>query len=498
MPSNASLSISSLVSVSASLAAQATQAQSTQTMLVLGSSPVIDPVTRMLSFPSLTAVAQLFGSNAPETAWATDWFNQSPQPTSLNIGRWAQSATSGQLIGSPLLPSILLISTWTPITDGGFHITVDGGGPQNVIGLNFSGASNLNGVAAVIQAVLTGATIVWNAINGNFVVTSDTTGASSTVSFATAPTGGGVTDISSMLGLTAASSGAFQAPGIVAETALAAVTIFDNTFGQQWYGLSIIGAADADHLAVQAFIAASINKHFYWTSTQETGVLVATDTSDIAYALKAANLAKGAVQYNGSSPYSAASLAGRILTVDYSGSNTAIALMYQQEPGITPDTLNALQLANLLAKNCNAFLAYNNGASIIQPGICSNGQWIDTVIGADALVLAIQTGVFNLLYTSTTKVGQDDPGMHQIKVTIETFLAQFKTNGYIAPGIWNSAGFGSLKQGDTLTKGYYVYQPPIALQSEGQRDARISVPFQIAAKLKGAVQTVDVFITLNN
>lgn len=499
---NPSLSISPLINVTASLEQAAVQAESIQTLLMLSNSPVIDVVTRMETFNSATEVATYFGSNSPEAAAAAIWFSQSPQPLSLNIGRWAKTASSGQLFGASLTPTQQTIATWQAVIDGGFDITIDGGAATLVTGLDFAAAGNLNAVAALIQAALTGATCVWNALTESFIITSTTTGATSTVSFATSPAGG-TTDISAMLGMRSTSLGAYQANGIAAESALAAVTIFDENFGQQWYALNILGAVDADHEVVGPFLAASSNKHFYWVSTQEAAILVPTSTTDIAYVLQQAKTPKTAVQFNGNSPYSALSLAARILTVDYTGSKTALNLMYKQEPGILPDNLTSLQLASLLAKNCNGFLAYNNGASIIQPGICSDGNWIDTIIGADALTLAIQTAVFNLLYTSTTKVPQTDAGMHQIKVTIEQVLAQFAANGFIAPGVWNGPLFGSLQPSSdgtppTLTKGYYVYQPPIASQSQGTRSARISVPFQVAVKLAGAVQTVDVAITLEN
>jgi hypothetical protein len=500
MPNNASLSISSLVQVTASLAAAATQAQSTKSMLVLVDDPTIDVTTRIQNFTSALAVAQQCGGNSVAAAAAATWFDQVPQPQSLSLGRWVQTASHGQLIGAPLTPAQQLIATWQAITDGGFSITIDGGVAQHLTGLNFSGAANLNGVAGVIQAVLTGATIVFNPIEGNFVVTSDTTGATSTVTFAAAPTGGGVTDISAMLGLTnAAGSGAFLSPGIAAESALSAVTLFDTNFGQQFYGLAVAGAADADHTAIAVFIAASSNKHFYWVSTQETGVLVANDTTDIAFLLKQANVGQVAVEYNGSSIYSAISLAGLMMTVDYAGSNTVRNAMYGQEPGITGDSINATQLAALLAKNANGFVQYNNGTSIVQPGICSNGTFIDTVIGKDALTIDIQADVFNLFLT--THVPQDDAGNHMIKAVIEKRLSQYAANGYIAPGTWNGPLFGSLQNNadgtpPTLSTGYYVFQPPIASQPANQRAQRISVPFQIAVNLAGAVQTVNVLITL--
>ena len=500
MPNNASLPISLLVNVTASVAAAATQAENTQSMLILLNEPTIDVVTRIQEFESAEDVALQCGANSAAAAAATEWFDQVPQPTSLKLGRWAQTASSGQLFGAPLSAIEQAIATWQAITDGGLNIAIDGGAAQNITTLNFAGAANMNGVAAVIGAHLTGATIVWDAISQNFVVTSATTGATSTVAFATAPTGGGVTDISSMLGLRSTSSGAYEANGIAAETALEAVTLFDTQFGQQWYGLSIVGAADADHEAVGPFLAASSNPHFYWVSTQEAGVLVAATTTDIAYILQQANVGNVAVQYNGNSPYSSISLAALMLTVNYSGNNTVRAAMYGQEPGITPDTINPTQRASLIGKNCNGFLAYSNGAAIVEPGICSNGMWIDTAVGKDALRLALQADIFNLFLT--THVPQSDAGMHMIKVVIEKRLKQFVDNGFITPGVWNGPLFGSLQlnadgSNPLLSSGYYVYAPPLASQASNQRAQRISVPIQIAVNLAGAVQTVNVAITLS-
>ena len=108
-----------------------------------------------------------------------------------------------------------------------------------------------------------------------------------------------------------------------------------------------------------------------------------------------------------------------------------------------------------------------------------------------------RTDVYNLLYTSPTKVPQTDAGNQLIASVIEAACEAAVNNGYLAPGVWNSAGFGAVKQGDTLSKGYYVYAPAIATQSQADREARKAVPFQVAAKEAGAIHTVDVLVTVN-
>lgn len=331
---------------------------------------------------------------------------------------------------------------------------------------------------------------------GGDALTLAKTGANLSVSAATM-SGGTATDISGMMAGLSTSSGAYFANGIDAETATAAATLFDSQFGQTWYALTMPQAVDADQLNVAAYVEGSNNKHLLGVSTQEAGVLSSISTTDIAYELKALGYNRSMVQYSSSNAYAVCSLFGRALTVNYNGNSTVINLMYKQEPGIVAESLTETQIDALEGKNCNVFVAYNNNTAIIEPGKMSSGNYIDEMTGTDWLALTIQTAEYNLLYTSTTKIPQTDAGMHLLAVTAEAVLAQGVANGLLAPGVWNSGGFGSLNQGDYLAKGFYVYAPPVALQLQADREARKSVPIQIAAKLAGAVDTVDITINVN-
>lgn len=491
------LSINRLVNVSVNLSPKAAQMQNISTMLILGSSSIIDTVERYRSYTSIDGVAADFGTSAPEYLSALLWFQQTPQPTTLQIGRWAKTATNGTLRGATLPAASQLIATWNTIANGGIVITVDGT-VRTLTALNFSAQTNLNGVASVIQTALaalaTGSTVVWNSNFSRFEVTSGTTGATSTVAFATAGTG---TDIATLTGLTAASSGAYAVTGQVLETAVAAVTLFDQNFGQNWYGLTVLGTLDADTLAIAAYIEAGTNKHIFGVSTQVAGTLSSVDTTCIAYQLAQLKYKRTVTQYSSSSAYAVASLLGRILTTDYNANSTVITLMYKQEPGIVAETLNVTQITALEAKNCNVFVAYNNSTAIIEPGVVASGDFLDIITGTDWLALDIQTSVYNLLYLSPTKIPQTDAGNQMIVTTIESVCSQGVINGLLAPGIWQSNGFGGLNSGDFMPKGFYVYAPPIASQNIADRSARKSVPIQVAVKLAGAIHTVSVLINVN-
>lgn len=492
--SQSALPLSLLVAVNVILTAAGAQAQSLSNALVLGSSDVIDTTQRLRQYPTLTAVSQDFGNNTPEYLSAVLWFGQAPQPTNLCIGRWAQTATKGRLQGGALPTTIL--ATLQAIINGGFHITIDAGSPTNITGLNFAADNTLNACAATIQAALTGATCTFSATQNAFLIESATTGATSAISFLTAPTAG--TDISSVLNMSnTPGNGAYAVAGIAAESALSAVQTLDNQFPGLWYGLVVPGAADADHEVIAPYIEGASTKHVYGITSSEAGILSSVSTTDIAYIVNLAGYNRSFVEYSSTNPYASASVLGRLLTVDYGGDDTVLTMMYKQLPGVTPEVLSATQLAALLAKKANVYVTYNNGVSIFQNGSMASGLFMDEITDIDALAVSIGTDVFNLFFTTTTKIPQTDPGNHKVATVIEGDCAQAVTNGTLAPGQWNAPGFGALKQGDLLPQGFYVYAPAISSQSQGDRAARKSVSFQVACKLAGAIHNVLITMTVN-
>lgn len=495
------LPISGLVNVQVSIAASATQAQNTTSLLLLTNNQAIDTKQRLMAFSSLSEVGVTFGTDSTEYNSAALWFGQQPSPTELLIGKWALTPTSGKLVGAPLSEAEQAMTVWTAVTAGTFKIGANGFPAVTVTGLDFAGQTNLNGVATVINNGLTvaGAQVTCKWTGNNFTFTSATNGATSAVLPIDPISPADPNDIAGLLNCESTDQGCYSVSGIAAESAADAVSIFDLEFGYQWYGLVIPEAQDADHIEVaQAIQASTSTKHFYGITTQNPASLDGTSTTDLAYQLSQMAINKAAIQYSSSSPYAVVSMLGRILTTDYSQNSSVITLMYKQEPGVTAEYLNRTQLEALLMKNCNVFVAYQGGALIIQPGTtCSTNQFIDTIVGLDNLAIDLQTALFNLLYTSTTKIPQTDAGMNQLCGAAETVLLDYVDNGLLAPGTWTAAGFAALKTGSFVEKGYYIYCPPIAKQSQADRAARMAGPMKIAVKLAGAIHTVDATIDVN-
>lgn len=497
MPTS-TLPISRLINVGVSLSGAAAQSQSLNNLLILTDSTVIDPVARLRTYNTLSGVATDFGTTAEAYKAAALWFAQSPQPTSVQIGRWVQAASAAQLFCAPLTTAQQAISLFTAAgATSGFSITVNGV-VQHLGTVNLSAVTTLNGVATAINLVLINATCAWNASLSCFVFTTTTTGPTATITVLSAPTAG--TDISGLLGGTASTtSGIYVSPGLASETALAAAALFDAQFGQKYFGLTFASTltVDADHQAVAAYTEAGTNYHYYGVTTNAAGTLLSSSTTDLAYLLQQAGYNRTFVQYSSTTPYAVVSALARILTTNYQGNNTVIDLSYKQEPSVTPEYLTTTQITAAEAKNANVFVAYNNNTAIIDMGNSCSGLPAALVIGSMAFAVDLQTALYNTLYGSSTKIPQTDEGNHTLATTIERIATQYVNNGFLGPGTWTSGGFGTLSTGDYLAKSYYLYTPPTALQSSASRAAGSSVAFQLAAKFSGAVRNVNLQVNVN-
>ena len=571
--------------------------------MVAGDSDVINGLERYRSFGTYEEVAEALGTEAPETKAAQAYFGQVPKPRQIMIGRWLRTATAALNLGGILTTSQQAVAAWRVISSGGVNLTIDGVA-HNLTGLDFTGVTNLNGVATVITSALSGAgTVTWD--GEKFVLESATTGdgvaASGTVTFAgnpadndtltlngvaitfksASPTGnqvligstkeataanlqaflnatanvsltvadyetvgavltityktvgtagnayslaessditlsganledgavastvgyataGAGTDISTMLKWTSTTNIAIV-PGYAAETPVECAAALANK-SNAWYGLMFQASTqptDDQSMDVSAFVEALDLKRIYGVTITNTNVLSALVTTDLASRQKDAGYKRSFCQYS-QNAYAVASMFGRAFSVNFNATRSTITLMYKQEPGIAAEDLDSNQANVLKDKRCNVFVAYNNDTSIIQYGVMSGPAWFDEIHGLDWFQDAVENACYNLMYTSATKIPQTDAGANQFVNAIAAVCEEAVNNGLVAPGTWTSSSeFGQLKMGDYLKTGYYIYAQPMALQSQADREARIAPPIQVAIKLAGAIQELDVIIDVN-
>jgi len=500
------LSVSQIVNVTVNMTPLPVPLRNFGALVIIGPTEgIIDVGERLRPYTTLDSIAADFGTTVPEYLAANLFFSQAPQPGFVYIGRWAQTATHGWLRGATLSTAQQSMTLWNAITAGSMTISIDGT-PHTLSNLNFASATNMNGIASIIQAALPGGTqVIWDASNHRFKVRGIVTGINGAVSYATA-TGGG-TDISGTAltprtGLSLAAGASTPVAGIAAETPVACLTAL-SLASNDWYGAMFAPTLSTDitdqqYIDSAALIEGLNPSRLFGITTMSATVPDITNSSDLASSLEALSYQHTTIQYSSSSAYAVAAMLGRAFTVDFTANNSMITLKFKQEPGVVAEFLSASQATALKNKNCNVFVNYNNNTAIIQEGVMCGGFFFDERQGLDWLQNNVQTTLYNILYTSTTKIPMTDPGMHVLVTGVESAMISGINNGLIAPGTWaTNSVFGTLVPNQFLDRGYYVFCPQISSISEAQRAARIAPTIQAAVKLAGAVHFANCIINVN-
>lgn len=477
-----------IVNVVVQVAAVAPAAPTFSRTLCIGSSTRLPVYDRLRLYNDMDGVAADFQSTDEEYRYAVKHFGQSPAPEELMIGRRLTSAFAGTLKSG--LRSTTL-GDYTAVTAGGFDISVDGTLRQ-VHGVNLSAATDMDDVAAAVQTALRAATSSTETVvfdGSSFVVTSATTGATSIINYAVAPTYAATTDLGTVMGLTAA-KGAIKAVGGAAEGVTDSLDALKKIDGS-WYGFSFTKEVDDDDL-LDASEWADANYKFHVITYSSPVAYDSGSSADLGARLKAAGYKRTLIQFSSTTDYAVASAAAKGFQVDYDQINSTITLEFKQEPGVVPEDLTASQYAALEAKNYCYLATVANGFVMIFNSKTPSGRWFDEVVNLDWFELDMQNNVFTALATSPTKVPQTDKGMEVLLQAAAKTCEKAIRNRLGAPGVWTHDGFGALETGDTLQQGYYLYAPPVASQSDADRAARKAPPIQGALIGAGAFHSVDI------
>lgn len=192
----------------------------------------------------------------------------------------------------------------------------------------------------------------------------------------------------------------------------------------------------------------------------------------------------------------AAAYLSRGLAVNYNGSKTTMTMNLKDLAGIVADTAISETILNQCAQaGADCFPSIEGLAKVISNKHA--GQYFDQVANSIWFVGALEIAYFNVLATSRTKIAQTDDDLGKAQKAIRKVCNQAVVNGYLAPGSWNSTDtFGNIDDFNRNIEefGYYLYQQPVAEQSQTDRANRIAPLLQIAGKEAGAVHTGAILV----
>lgn len=193
----------------------------------------------------------------------------------------------------------------------------------------------------------------------------------------------------------------------------------------------------------------------------------------------------------------AAAYASRLMSVDFSGSNTTLTMNLKQLVGIPAD----LGINETAAAQCQTVGVDFYALVATLPEVVSTGgnDYSDDVYNLTWMLGALQVATFNGLASTPTKIPQTESGMNTVKGFVTQVLQQAVNNGFLAPGAWTTTTFGNPTTliANVASYGYYVYSAPVALQTQAQRVSRTAPLIQIAVKYAGAIQRVNLAVYIN-
>lgn len=387
------LSVSRLVRVSVNLSPLAAARRSFGTLLVAGDSDVIDPDERLRSYLTYEGVLADFGVDAPESQAAALYYGQTPKPRALMVGRWVRSATPGMNEGGILSSAQQAIALWSAISNGGVVIPIDGAN-VTLSALDFSAATNLNAVAAVIDAALgSDGACEWN--GSNFVISSGTTGAGAK------STGTITLDDNPSYGARAAATVTLTGNPANGNTVVIQGTTVTFVTGTPTGNQVLIGAdAAATAANLQAFLQASADTNLALMLYNTIGAVTTITARDYGTGGNSYTLTKVGANISVSGAVFSGGVAADTLTVN----GTALTFV-AASPGTNEILVGPTAAAT--SANIQAFLAASSDSNIDQATYSTDGQvttveFAETGTDGDAFTLAKSSANISLSGASLT------------------------------------------------------------------------------------------------
>jgi len=459
---------------------------------------------RFALYSDIQSVADDFGTSSKTFDFATTFFSASPNPINagglLVIGFYRASdetvlATPGVLTSAELNETNV-IAQLQQISDGAFSVTVDGGAEQNIIGLDFQDVLTLDDVVVKLNAVIAGVTVTVD-IN-KLVITSDTTGGASTLTFFS-DLGVG-TFLGDILGL-ATGTGATLVTGVAlvvlpAESKVEAITAVKaeiNIFG----AVFIDQTSSVEAKALANFTAAN-NMLMYDVFSDKNVNFVLNPLTNVVWDIKLSGLKRYRCLFDSTNNRKmAVGFMARAHVVNFNAENSAITMNLKELIGITALEYTQTEITQAKNVGLDLYLTFKNVPALLVSG--ANGQW-DEEYNLLGYVDAVQTDAFNLLKGTPTKIAQTTAGIDTIVDQIEKTTEGFVRAGVFAPGTWTSPDrFGDKETFDRSIEenGWYFLAGRLSDQPQVDRQDRKSPVIQGAVKLAGAVHTVDIIINVN-
>ena len=448
------------------------------------------PIGTVKAFSNQTDVASFFGSTSNEALMATSYFagfdNKTNTPGQILFAQYPAANVAAYLRGGSLASMTL---AQLKALSGTLIVTVDGT-VKTSSSINLSAATSFSNAATIIAAAFTGGpNVTWDSQRAGFVLTSTTTGASSTITAATGTLSAGL-NLTTALGAVLSQGAVAGVPG----TAMDAI----NAITQNWASFAtVFEPVTGDKVLFSTWANAQNNRFAYVGWDTDAQAIVQNSTTCWGALIKASTLAGSIAVYK--DPLHAAFVVGAVASIDFTRTNGRITMAFKSQSGLTASVTDQTTGDTLIANGYNFYGSYataNQLFTFLYNGQISGPfQWIDPYVNQIWLNNAFQLAMMTLL-TSVPSVPYNAAGYALIEAACMDPIIAALNFGAIRPGVPLSTlqaaevdgAAGVSISGILNTRGWYLQIKPATAQV---RAARTSPPMTFWYMDGGAVQKLN-------
>jgi hypothetical protein len=400
--------------------------------LVLTSNPRA-PIGSILNFATAKDVSAYFGPSSDETRAATIYFNgfinSTIKPGSMLFAPYATGKTSAYLRGARLGLSLTALQA----LDGTLIITIDGTALTSAE-IKLATATSFSNAATIIQAAFTspGFTVTYDAIADAFVFTSVTTGAASTVDFASGTLAAGLKLDQTSGAILSQGADAFT-PGPAMDAIVAATQDFVAF-------TTLFASSDDEFEQFGVWNGGQNNRYLHVGWTSNSAATQFGDTTSPIALLRAASVSGTAGIWAPTFDKAIFAL-GYIASIDFTRTNGRTVAAFRSGDGLTADVTNATIAQNLKTNGYNFYGAWataNQQFTWFYNGqVTGDFAWVDSYLDQIWMNNAFQLSFMVALGT----LGQI-PYNADGYATLETVIQS---------DIDNAVSFGAIRAGVTLS-----------------------------------------------
>lgn len=425
--------------------------------------------------------------------WAGNaFFSKTERPSRIAVCKIFSESQSAYVLSGDIN-----VSSLTSITTGSMNITIDGS-VVALTALDFSGATDLAGIASVINTALSSAGTC-SVYNGKLLVKSAGTGSTATISFASAAASG--TDVSTLLALTEA-SGASSADGYTAGSIgdeLTAIADAATRAGVFLYGWALDSSYrdTSDQAEAATWVNGRGIRACGAFCTNNANAYDPANTSNNA--IKALDAGYAGVSYvydDNPQVYPDISYLANFLAVNYSGSDTAIAGKFKDADGISAVNFPNIEtnVATLKAKRINTITGIiGQTVKYFREGVQSSSAWsTDGWVNVCNFIAELEINILNV-FLRTPKVAYTVEGQNLLISAAAKTCNKYKQNGSYADGV----------EEDPLSETGYKTIPACEIQIQelsattvAQRADHIGTPMTINLNDAGWMGSISVNVNV--